>query len=114
MNTLTNVTISESIREIATIKVLGFYNREVSAYVFREIIILSILGSAIGLFLGVLLHSYIMVSIEQENVMFGNYLAHLSYLYSFILTLAFTWLVIVFMYRRLRSIPMVESLKSIE
>lgn len=111
---LTNINISERIREIATIKVLGFFNREVSSYVFRENILLTVTGAAIGLALGILLHRYIMVSIEQEGIMFGNYIENLSYAYSFLITMGFAGLVILFMGRRLKMIPMVESLKSIE
>lgn len=111
---LTNINIGERIREIATIKVLGFYNGEVSSYVYRENIILSVIGSAVGLFVGVILHRFIMVSIEQDGVMFGNHINGLSFLYSFAITLVFVILVNIFMYRRLKNIPMVESLKSVE
>jgi putative ABC transport system permease protein len=111
---LTNINIGERIREIATIKVLGFYNKEVSSYVYRENIILSIIGSIVGLFVGIILHRFIMVSIEQDGVMFGNHINGLSFLYAFCITLVFVILVNIFMYRRLKNIPMVESLKSVE
>lgn len=111
---LTNINIGERIREIATIKVLGFYNNEVSSYVYRENIILSIIGSGIGLLIGIILHRFIMVSIEQDGIMFGNHINGISFLYSFLITLGFVILVNIFMYRRLTNIPMVESLKSIE
>ena len=111
---LTNINIGERIREIATIKVLGFYNREVSAYVYRENIILSLIGSIVGLFIGIILHRFIMVSIEQDGVMFGNHIDSISFLYSFIITMVFVILVDLFMYRKLKKIPMVESLKSVE
>ena len=111
---LTNINLSERIREIATIKVLGFYNREVSTYVYRENLILSIVGAASGLLLGIYLHRTIMTSIEQSGVMFGNYIDRMSFLYAFAMTFVFTMLVNIFMYRRLKHIPMVESLKSIE
>lgn len=111
---LTNINIGERIREIATIKVLGFYNKEVSSYVYRENIILSIIGSIAGLFVGIILHRFIMVSIEQDGVMFGNHINGLSFLYAFFITLVFVILVNIFMYRRLKNIPMVESLKSVE
>jgi putative ABC transport system permease protein len=111
---LTNINIGERIREIATIKVLGFYNKEVSAYVYRENILLSIIGSLVGLIIGIILHRFIMVSIEQDGVMFGNHIEAISFLYSFVITLVFVVLVNIFMYRRLTNIPMVESLKSVE
>ncbi|MEA4888652.1 MAG: FtsX-like permease family protein [Clostridiaceae bacterium] len=111
---LTNINLSERIREIATIKVLGFYNREVSAYVYRENIILSIIGAGAGLLLGIYLHRTIMSSIEQSGVMFGDYIAGTSFLYAFAITLFFSMLVNLFMYRRLSHIHMVESLKTIE
>lgn len=111
---LTNINLGERIREIATIKVLGFYNNEVSAYVYRENIILSIIGAVLGLFIGIYLHRAIMTSIEQDGVMFGNYISSLSFLYAFAITFFFSILVNIFMYRRLKNIPMVESLKSVE
>lgn len=111
---LTNINVSERIREIATIKVLGFYNREVATYVYRENVVLSIIGAAAGLGIGVYLHRVIMSSIEQNGVMFGNYISPESFLYSFGITLVFTMLVNIFMYRRLKKIPMVESLKTVE
>ncbi|RBP66009.1 putative ABC transport system permease protein [Alkalibaculum bacchi] len=111
---LTNINIRERIREIATIKVLGFYNREVSAYVFRENVILSLIASIVGLGVGIILHSFIMVSLEQNGIMYGNYINPISFLYAFFITLLFVFLVNVFMYRSVTNIPMVESLKSIE
>ena len=111
---LTNINLSERLREIATIKVLGFYNSEVSAYVYRENFILTIIGAGLGLFLGVGLHRAIMNSIEQDGVMFGNYISGSSFIYSFMITLVFGILVNIFMYKKLVNIKMVESLKSIE
>lgn len=111
---LTNINIGERIREIATIKVLGFYNNEVSSYVYRENIVLSIIGSIAGLLVGVILHRFIMVSLEQDGIMYGNHIASISFLYSFLITMIFVVLVNIFMYRRLKNIPMVESLKSVE
>lgn len=111
---LTNINLGERIREIATIKVLGFYNREVAAYVYRENIILSIIGAGVGLGLGIFLHQTIMTSIEQSGIMFGDYIASISFLYAFAITIVFTMLVNIFMYRRLKNIPMVESLKAVE
>ena len=111
---LTNINISERIREIATIKVLGFYDNEVAAYVYRENIILTLIGSIVGLGLGVFLHKFIMTTVELENVMFGRNINFMSYIYSILLTLGFGIAVNLVMYFRLRKIPMVESLKSVE
>lgn len=111
---LTNINLSERIREIATIKVLGFYHREVAAYVYREIFLLTLIGALVGLGVGVGLHRAIMVSIEQDDVMFGNYVSGLSFAYAVGITLLFGVLVAVFMYRKLINIKMVESLKSVE
>lgn len=111
---LTNINLSERIREIATIKVLGFYNGEVATYVYRENIILSLIGAATGLVLGIYLHRAIMASIEQNGIMFGDYIAGLSFFFAFAIMLVFTMLVNLFMYRKLSHIHMVESLKTIE
>ena len=111
---LTNINVSERIREIATIKVLGFYDNEVAAYVYRENMLLTLIGSIVGLALGVLLHRFIMSTIEFDNVMFGRNIDFLSYIYSILLTLGFGLLVNLVMYFRLKKIPMVESLKSVE
>lgn len=111
---LTNINITERIREIATIKVLGFYPRETSAYVFRENIVLTAVGALIGLLLGRLLHSFIMYNIELETVVFEVYISLRSYMISFILTFVFAMLVNQFMKLKLKNINMAESLKSIE
>ena len=111
---LTNVNISERIREIATIKVLGFYDKEVSAYVYRENTILTILGTLAGLVVGIFLHRYIMTTVEMDNLMFGLDLEPNSYIISIILTLGFAAFVNIAMYYKLKNIEMVESLKSID
>ena len=111
---LTNINICERLREIATIKVLGFFNREVHSYVFRENLLLTIIGALIGLGLGIVLHRFIMVSIEQDGIMFGHYIHEFSYGYALVITIAFAEFVSLFMSRRLKGIPMVESLKSVE
>ena len=111
---LTIINLSERTREIATIKVLGFFNREVSSYIYRENILLTIIGGLAGLGVGVGLHRAIMVSIEQENVMFGSFISGWSFLAAFGLTLLFGLVVSVFTYRKLTVVKMVESLKSIE
>ena len=111
---LTNVNISERIREIATIKVLGFYDNEVSAYVYRENTILTIIGTLAGLFLGIFLHRYIMTTVEMDGIMFGLTLNIKSYFIAALLTIVFAVLVNFTMYFKLRKIEMVESLKSID
>lgn len=111
---LTNINISERIREIATIKVLGFYDREVSSYVFRENMILTLLGGVCGLGLGILLHRFIIITVELEGVMFGRNVELISFLNSFIITVLFALVVNFFMYFKLKKIEMVESLKSVD
>jgi putative ABC transport system permease protein len=111
---LTNVNISERIREIATIKVLGFYDREVGEYVYRENIILTLIGGVFGLLLGMALHVYIMTTIELDGVMFGTKINISSFLISYGITILFSLLINIFMYPSLKKIPMVESLKSVE
>ncbi len=111
---LTNVNITERVREIATLKVLGFYDREVSSYVFRENIILSLIGDAVGLLLGVVLCSFVVQTAEIDEVMFGREIHISSYIYAFVMTLVFSMLVNLIMTRVLKKISMVESLKSVE
>jgi putative ABC transport system permease protein len=111
---LTNINITERMREIATIKVLGFRDMEVSTYVFRENIILSFLGSLLGLVLGYLLHIYIIATVELDYIMFGREILWPSYLYAVILTMGFSFIVNFVMYFRLKKINMVESLKSVD
>lgn len=111
---LTNVNISERIREIATLKVLGFRYKEVNAYINRENLILSIIGGMLGLFLGKSLHYIIMIVVELDNIMFGREIKLISYFSAFLLTILFTIIVGLIMNRRLKKIEMIESLKSIE
>ncbi len=111
---LINVNISERRREIATVKVLGFYDRETDAYVFRETYILTLLGSLVGIAVGIALHSFVVRTIEMELAMFRHVIYPTSYIFSIALTLAFSALVTLIMKRRLRGIDMVESLKSAE
>lgn len=111
---LININITERIREIATIKVLGFRDREVSMYVFREIIILTIIGTITGLFLGIVLHRFVMSTMEIDNMMFGKEIHWLSYVLSALLTLLFSVLVNIMMHFRLRKIKLAESMKSVE
>ncbi len=111
---LTNINITERIREIATLKVLGFTQREVQQYIFREIVILSILGAFVGLVLGVFLENFVVVTAEVEAVMFGRTIHWDSFVYAFLLTMAFTFIVTIFMRKKLNNVDMVESLKSNE
>ena len=111
---LTNINITERAREIATIKVLGFRDGEVSAYVYRENLVLSAIGTLTGLVFGFFLHRYVMGTMEIDNMMFGKDVLPISYVLSVALTLAFSVLVNLVMYYRLMRIDMVESLKSIE
>lgn len=111
---LTNVNISERIREIATIKVLGFYDNEVSAYIYRENIILTIIGTITGLGIGKLLHQFIMVTVEIESMMFGRIIESSSYLIAAVLTIALGLIVNLAMYYKLKNVEMVESLKSVD
>ncbi|MBQ6036074.1 MAG: FtsX-like permease family protein [Lachnospiraceae bacterium] len=111
---LSNVNISERLREIATLKVLGFYDTEVNAYILRETVTITVAGALFGLGLGVGLHHIIMATIAVENITFGNYIAPETFLYSFALTLLFALIVSFFINAKLKTIPMVESLKSAE
>ena len=111
---LTNVNISERIREIATIKVLGFYDKEVAAYIFRENVLLTVIGMLVGLLLGVGLHQFIMVTVEMDYVMFGRTIEKISYVYAGLLTVGFALLVNWAMYFKLKNVQMVESLKSVD
>lgn len=111
---LTNINITERIREIATIKVLGFYKKETAAYVFRENIMLTALGMLLGLGLGYFLHRFVMNEIRVDLIAFHIYVKPVSYLYSALLTLVFGGLVNLFMGGKLESISMTESLKSVD
>ncbi|MBO6114880.1 MAG: ABC transporter permease, partial [Lachnospiraceae bacterium] len=111
---LTNINITERIREIATIKVLGFFKNETSAYVFRENILLTSIGIIIGLFLGVLLHRFVMSQIVVDIVSFKIHIKAKSFVYSIILTFAFNIFINIFMNKKLDKINMAESLKSVE
>ena len=111
---LTNINIMERQREIATLKVLGFLPREVSAYIFRETMILSAIGALIGLVLGVFMEGFVVITAEVEMVMFGRVIHPTSFIGAFVLTLVFTLIVMLVMRRRLAKVDMVESLKSVE
>ena len=111
---LTNINITERVREIATIKVLGFYPKETSAYVFRENFILTGISAAVGLLLGKVLLEFIIGQINVSMITFDARITPLSYILSVILTFAFAVIVNIVMYYRLKKIDMIESLKSVE
>ncbi|EMC59732.1 FtsX-like permease family protein [Streptococcus mutans OMZ175] len=111
---LTNINIAERIRELSTIKVLGFYNREVTLYIYRETIVLSLVGIAFGLLAGRYLHQFIMEMIGSDNVMFGTTVAGTVYLipvfFILLILLILGWLI----NRRLKNLDMLEALKSVD
>lgn len=111
---LTNINITERIREIATIKVLGFYAKETADYVFRENLILTAFGAIVGLLLGKWLHQFVMYNIQIDMVSFKTIITPMSYLLSLIFTFAFAMFVNGIMFFKLEKINMAESLKSIE
>lgn len=111
---LNNINITERQRELATLKVLGFYDGEVSQYVLRENVILTVLGIMFGAVFGILIHRYVITTVEVDAVMFGRNIKPLSFLYSGILTSIFSIVVNGVMHFKLKTIDMVESLKSVE
>lgn len=111
---LNNINISERKRELATLKVLGFFDGEVSGYVFRENIWLTLFGAIAGIFFGIALHRFVIITAEVDMIMFGRNIYLRSYIYSILLTFAFSAIVNVVMHRKLKKIDMIESLKSVE
>ena len=111
---LSNINITERKRELATIRVLGFYDREVSAYVNRENVVLTAVGIVLGCFLGHFLHVWLVKSVEIDMMMFGRDTDPLAYLWAALLTALFSGAVSLLAHRRMKGIDMVESLKSAE
>ena len=111
---LTNINVEERLREIAALKVLGFTKREVYAYIFREIILLALMGDVAGMLLGIWLERFVITTAEVDYVMFGRSIHALSFVYAFALTLVFSALVMLVMRRKLDRVDMVESLKSVD
>ena len=111
---LTNINITERLREIATIKVLGFYKAETAMYVFRENMLLTVVGAVAGIPLGILLHKFVMSQIQVDMVFFNIHVGTRSFVMSMIYTFIFAVLVDLVMIRRLERINMAESMKSIE
>lgn len=109
---LTNINVSERIRELSTIKVLGFYDNEVTMYIYRENVILSLLGIFFGSFLGKFLHYFVLDTALMDNMTFQNSLHVLSYVFAGALTLLFATLVMWVMHNRLKHVDMIEALKS--
>ncbi len=114
LTNLMNVNIAERQREIATLKVLGFRPKEVQSYIYKENNILVVIGALVGLPVGVVLKTTIMDMVEMDYIMFGRSIAPISYVYSFVLTVIFGFIVNRFMDRKLKKIEMVDSLKSVE
>lgn len=112
--TLTNININERIREIATIKVLGFYDKEVSAYIYRENIMLTVIGILVGLIGGVFLENFVITTAEVEMVMFLRSVGVMSFVYSAVITALFSLIVNIVMHFHLKKVKMVESLKTVE
>lgn len=111
---LININIGERIREVATIKVLGFFNQESSAYIFREVNMLTAVGTLLGLLFGRFLHAFVMEHIKPEGICFDSRIMWYSYLFSIALTAVFALLVQIVMQLKLKKISMTESLKSVE
>ncbi|MDF2951270.1 MAG: hypothetical protein K0S18_853 [Anaerocolumna sp.] len=111
---LNNININERQRELATLKVLGFLDMEVATYVYRENVLLTLLGSIAGVFLGIIMHRFVILTVEIDMIMFGRTINFTSFIYSTLLTLGFSAFVNFVMFYKLRKIDMVESLKSIE
>ena len=111
---LTNINIMERTREIATVKVLGFYPNETAAYILRENLMLSVLGAAGGLWLGKLLHRFVIHTVDVEYITLEVRLLRRSYVYAFVITLIFAALTNLVMRGKLEKVDMAESLKSVE
>ena len=111
---LTQVNISERIREIATLKVLGFNDHEVNMYIFKEIMLLSLIGCIVGIPIGIIEHRFVMNALNMDIIMFARTIKLGSYIISFIITIIFTIIVLLLMRKPLREVNMVESLKSVE
>ncbi|WP_337426824.1 ABC transporter permease [Slackia isoflavoniconvertens] len=111
---LTNINITERVREIATLKVLGFTPHEVNAYIYRETMLLSLIGAFVGLFLGIAMEGYVVITAEVDQVMFGREIHTLSFIVAFALTMLFSVIVTLAMKFKLKKIDMVESLKSVD
>lgn len=111
---LTNININERIKELATLRVLGYHHKEVALYIFRETAILSVMGATVGLGLGVLLQRYIITTAETVDLMFGRTISPVSFLLSVVATLAFSAVVDLMMLKKIKKVEMVESMKAVD
>lgn len=111
---LTIINVSERKREIATLKVLGFYDKEVYRFIYKETLILTVIGTCIGLFLGTYLHDFVMKTAETDNIVFLRYIKDTSFLISGIITLIFSLIVQIIINKSIKNINMIDSLKSVE
>ena len=111
---LTIININERTREIATLKVLGFRDREVSSYVYRETLILTTIGIVVGIFLGLGLNNFVLMIAETDEILFIKTIRPLSYLLTFLIILFFSVIVQIITYFILKKIDMISSLKSVE
>lgn len=111
---LTNINLLERIREVATVKVLGFYHKETASYILRENVMLSFLGAIVGMFMGKAFHAFVISLLQVEGMCFGDEIAVLSYALGFVMTIFFAWLCNLSMHGKLKRVNMTESLKSVE
>jgi putative ABC transport system permease protein len=111
---LTSINISERKREVATLKVLGFKDGETNEYIYREAFILTLISIGLGLLLGIAFHHYVIDMIERDEVVYFKTIKGLSFLWSFLITLVFTFVMQIVTYFNLKKIDMIESLKSVE
>lgn len=111
---LTNINVSERERELSTIKVLGFYDKEVTMYVYRENIVLTLMGILFGLVLGIIMHRFVLQTAEIDMMRFSRHINLTSYLYSGLLTFLFSGVVMILMHFKLKYIDMIEALKAME
>ena len=111
---LTNINVSERIRELSTIKVLGFYNKEVTMYIYRETILLTVIGILVGFGFGDALYRYIIAIVPPDDVMFNPALGAKSFVIPVIVITVITFVLGLMMNRRLKNVDMLESLKSVE
>ena len=111
---LINININERKRELATIKLLGFYNKELAAYIYKENTILTIIGALTGVIVGILMNRIVLSVVETSGMMFLKTISPIYLIYSVLITIAFSFIVNIFMYREFGKIDMIESLKSVE
>lgn len=111
---LTNINVSERVRELSTIKVLGFYDNEVTMYIYRENLLLTFMGIIVGLLLGFILHGFVLQTVEIDQMMFSPIISISSYIYAAILTTIFSTIVMIAMHIKLKHINMLEALKTID